>query len=194
MLIPTILMKTKSICNIYAVVLMFGSGTIMAGCTQSAPPQAEAPSPTPTAPASSPIPSPTPAAPTSTQPLQAQAPQSTSSPSTSLAPTSGDRGKIEFAAGSSSATVEGDLAGKEMAQYTFDAVENQTATITITSPNQAVLLTLVSPSGSPIQRYQSGLSSWSGTLPESGTYRVSAFATQASDYKLNVAISPKKSS
>lgn len=162
--------------------------TIAASCGQSRTPQADPASSPPTQSAPSPTQSPMPAS-TPTQPLQAQAPQPTQSP---LSAIPNDRGKIEFAAGSSSATIEGDLANKAMAQYTFDAVENQTATITITSPAQSVLLTLVSPSGSPIQRYQSGLSTWSGTLPESGTYRVSVVATQASSYKLNLAISQKK--
>jgi hypothetical protein len=90
--------------------------------------------------------------------------------------------------------VEGNLASKEMQQYTFDATADQTAIITITSPNQSVLLTVVTPSGSPIQRYQSGQASWSGTLPETGLYRISAVATeQASPYKVSITIAPKKS-
>lgn len=168
-------------------------GTIIVGCGQSVTPQAQTPTP-PTAsqPAPSPTQTPTPiATPAPTQTAEAQAPQ-TAQPLSPPASSSGDRGKIEFAAGSSSATVEGTLANKATAQYTFDAAADQTATIAISSPNQVALLTLVAPSGSPIQRYQSGLATWSGTLPETGTYRISVVATQATSYKLNLAIAQKK--
>ncbi len=178
----------KTICKVYPGILVLWLGTILGGCGQSTTPLAESPTPTPTVTPASPSPIPT--TPTTPAPTpEVQAPQAAQPLSP---PASDDRKKIEFAAGSSSATVDGTLANKAIDQYTFEATANQTATISIDSPNQAVLLTLVSPSGSPIQRYQSGLSSWSGSLPESGIYRVSAVATQASSYKLNITILPKK--
>lgn len=163
--------------------------SIVAACTQSVTPQAQT--------TSSPAVQPTTATPAPLQTPQAQPPQTIqplNSQTSTNAQTTGnrDRGKINFAAGSSSATVEGNLASKAVDQFTFDATANQTGTITIESPNQDVLLTLVAPSGSPIQRYQSGQSNWSGTLPESGTYRVNVVATkQAASYKMNVSIGQK---
>lgn len=168
---------------------IIGLIVLLTSCAPSTPPQAVAPSPTPTPTAPSPSPLPTPPiVPTPTQP--------TESPQTSqpLSPqTTNDRQTIEIDPGKTSTTVSGKLASKAIAQYRFDAAANQPATVTITSPNQTVLLTLVAPSGSPIQRYQSGLSSWSGTLPETGTYQINVVATdQASDYQLSLAIAPKK--
>lgn len=167
--------------------LILCSVALLTSCGQSTPPQAIAPTPTAITPSPSPLPPP----PTVTAPTQP-----TESPQTALPlspQATNDRKKIEFNSGSTSTTVSGKLASKETAQYSFDATANQTATVTITSPNQTVLLTLVAPSGSPIQRYQSGLSSWNGTLPETGTYQVNVVATdQASDYQLSIAIAPKK--
>ena len=177
-------MQTKSILERPFTILIVCLLTIATGCGQSTPPQSAAPAPTQSASSPSPVQTPT-------QTTQAQAPQD-SQVAQPLSPPS-DRKKITFEPGSSSTTIEGNLASKATEQYTFEATANQTGTITITSPNQTVLLTLVAPSGSPIQRYQSGQSNWTGTLPESGAYRVSVVATdQASSYKLNVSILQKK--
>lgn len=159
---------------------------LFTSCAPSTPPQSVAPT---TAPSPIATPSPLPSPPQVTATPQTSQPLS---PPADRKSTSADRTAIQFEPGKTSTTVEGKLASKAIVQYTFDATANQTATVTITSPNQTVLLTLVAPSGSPIQRYQSGQSSWSGTLPETGTYRVSVVATdQASDYQLSVAIAPK---
>lgn len=179
---------------LYRILTALSLGLIIVSCGSGQAPLAGTNSPSVTQATPTPTQTPTTLAtitPTPTQTAQAQTPQAVQPLSP---PSSGnhDRGKIEFASGTTSATVEGNLASKAVDQFTFDATENQTGTITIASPNQDVLLTLVAPSGSPIQRYQSGQSNWSGTLPESGTYRVSAVATnQASSYKLTVAIGQK---
>ncbi len=185
-------MKTNTVHRI----LVLWLGSIAVGCTQAVTPQSQTSSPPIAQTSPSPVETPTTTASATPTPVtqtpQAQSPQAVQSLD---APTTGnrDRGKINFAAGSSSATVEGNLASKAVDQFTFDATANQTGTITIDSQNQNVLLTLVAPSGSPIQRYQSGQSSWSGTLPESGTYRISAVATQQASYKLTLTIAQKKS-
>ena len=51
-------------------------------------------------------------------------------------------------------------------------------TITLTSPASNVLLTIYGlDDGSPLVRYVSGATSWSGTLPATQDYMVEAFAT-----------------
>jgi hypothetical protein len=137
--------------------------------------------------------------PSSSQPLTDTTPSASQTDATSApqiaqaTPSEGshDRGQIAFQTGSTSTSVQGNLASKAIDRFTFTASAGQPATIAIESPNQDVLLTLVDPQGSPIQRYQSGSASWSGKLPTNGTYVVDVIATgSASTYKLNVSIQP----
>ncbi|MBW4540500.1 MAG: hypothetical protein KME43_15340 [Myxacorys chilensis ATA2-1-KO14] len=173
---------------------------VLAGCAPSNPPVAVTPEATP-----SQLPPPPPqaaikAAPNNAAPDNAptvQAPTSASpgsSPTAQASPSTDgnrDRGQITFPAGSTSTSVDGNLASKAIDRYTFTASAGQNGTISVESPNQTVLLTLIDPQGSPIQRYQSGASSWSGKLNDNGTYIVDVVATgDASTYKLNVSIQP----
>jgi hypothetical protein len=113
-------------------------------------------------------------------------------PTNSPAESDAKVGTIKFQPGATTATVEGTVASKQIARYTFDASAGQPATIAIASPNQDVLLTLIDPQGNPIQRYQSGGSSWSGKLTRSGTYTIDAFAAgQTSTFSIKVEIQPK---
>jgi len=101
------------------------------------------------------------------------------------------RGPIQFQSGGTTALRRGYLQSQAIDRYTFTAYAGQPTTITIGSPYRGVLLTLVDPNGIPIVRYQSGASSWSGTLPTTGTYRLDAVATQGpSPYDLSLNIQP----
>ncbi|MBW4421755.1 MAG: hypothetical protein KME13_21470 [Myxacorys californica WJT36-NPBG1] len=175
------------------------SFAVLVGCAPSNPPTAVTPEATP-----SQLPPPPPqaavkAAPNNAAPNNAPAVQVPTSASPDSSPaqaspsTDGNRnrGQITFPAGSTSTSVDGNLASKAIDRYTFVASAGQNGTISVESPNQTVLLTLIDPQGSPIQRYQSGASSWSGKLNDNGTYIIDVVATgDASTYKLNVSIQP----
>jgi hypothetical protein len=107
-----------------------------------------------------------------------------------------DRGAIEFQSGATSALIRHYLpANGDIDRYTLEASAGQPANISISSPGEQVLLTIVDPNGNPISRYQSGLARWSGTLPADGTYIVEAVATGgASSYDLRVNIEPNANS
>lgn len=167
---------------------------LLIGCAPSNPPAAVTPEATP-----SQLPPPPPqasvkAVPNNAPAVRASASASPSSPVAQATPStdaSRDRGQITFSPGSTSTSIDGNLASKAIDRYTFVASAGQNGTISIDSPNQTVLLTLIDPQGSPIQRYQSGSSSWSGKLNDSGTYIIDVVATgDASTYKLNVSVQP----
>ncbi|NDJ18696.1 hypothetical protein [Myxacorys almedinensis] len=167
---------------------------LLVGC-QSTPPTVVSPAPSPSL-----LPPPPPQASIRTVPNTAPTATASvgaspeSSPVAQAAPTTGgdrDRGAITFAPGSTSASVEGSLPRRAIDRYTFIASTGQNGTISIESPDQTVLLTLIDPQGSPIQRYQSGSSSWSGKLSDSGTYIIDVVSTkEASTYTLNISIQP----
>jgi hypothetical protein len=61
----------------------------------------------------------------------------------------------------------------------------------VTSPTGGAYLTVVSPGGSPLARAQAGAQSFSGTLPESGDYRLSVShpsGTANTDFVLSVSV------
>jgi hypothetical protein len=89
------------------------------------------------------------------------------------------RGLIQIQSGKTSAQIESFLLLHNIDRYTFQASAGQNATLTIHSPDQDVLLTIVDPEGSPIVRYESGKSQWVGKLPMSGTYTIDAVNVKA---------------
>jgi hypothetical protein len=100
-----------------------------------------------------------------------------------------NRGVIQFPPGGTYAAINGYLAPQNTDRYTFVASAGQPANLTVNSPDGQVLLTLVDPNGYPLVRSQSGASSWSGTLPASGTYRVDVVnPSGASRYTLRTSI------
>ncbi len=100
-----------------------------------------------------------------------------------------DRGSIKFPAGGTDASIDGYLAAQNIDRYHFSAAAGQPTNLTIRSPQGQVLLTLIDPNGNPIVRYQSGASSWSGTLPADGIYQVDVTSqSSASSYSLRLSI------
>ncbi len=157
--------------------------------TESTPTPLPSPPPSVTVSPSAPVP----VAPASVPPAASPSPTSSADPEPPSAKTKDSSSKvIQFQPGSTVSSVEGKLVSKSLDRYTFEASAGQPGNISISSPNQDVLLTLIDPQGSPIQRYQSGGSTWSGKLPTSGTYIVDVFASgQDSSYALTVSIQPK---
>jgi hypothetical protein len=107
-----------------------------------------------------------------------------------------NRGAIEFQAGATSALIRRYLpATDDIDRYTLQASAGQPANISISSPGQKVLLTIIDPNGNPIVRYQGNISRWSGTLPADGTYIIEAVADGgASSYDLRINIEPTAAS
>lgn len=178
--------------NAFTTQLLTIATLLLVGCSQTPPPP---PSDIPTAsPPETNSPTPVPAVPNTVPPTQSS---EASSPTVSPALPSAtgaidDQKRIQFQAGATTATVEGTLTAKKVDRYTFEAKAGQSASVSISSPRQDVLLTIVDPQGSPIQRYQSGSSSWSDKLPTDGVYIVDVVATgETSNYTLTVSIQPQ---
>ncbi len=105
--------------------------------------------------------------------------------------------QIQFAPGATSAQVSGQMSATCVDTYKFHAQAGQYSQLGVSSPANNVYLTLVSPGGSPLARAQNGARSFSGSLPEDGTYtaQISTPAgTATTGYSLTVAISALPSS
>ena len=98
--------------------------------------------------------------------------------------------RIQFAPGAVSATVQGDLTAYESDDYVLRALDGQTMAVTISSPNNNVLLTIVGADGISLTNgLMSGASEWRGQLPETQDYIIRALGTdQPADYTLSVLI------
>lgn len=115
-------------------------------------------------------------------------PAPTATPTTAVPPT-GQPTRINFAPGATSTTVSGSTNANSTAEYVLRAATGQTMTVNIASPNNDVLLTVVSPTGVPLKRYVDGSSFWTGTLPETGDYNLKAVAVGgATSYTLEVSV------
>jgi hypothetical protein len=102
-----------------------------------------------------------------------------------------NHGPLHFRPGATSLSLSAFLPANQIDRYTFDAQAGQQASVVITSPNNEILLTLVTPQGVPLTRYQSGSFRWAGQLPEAGTYRLDVVAPdQGGHYTLNLDIQP----
>lgn len=100
-----------------------------------------------------------------------------------------NRGNIKFLLGQTYAKVDGYLAPQNIDRYRFRATAGQHCNLSVRSPNQQVLLTLIDPNGNPIVRYQSGAADWSGKLPANGTYQLDVVnQSRASSYNLRLSI------
>jgi hypothetical protein len=98
--------------------------------------------------------------------------------------------RIQFAPGAISASLPGNLQGRETNYYLARAFAGQTMTVRINSPNNDIFLTIYGmEDGSPLVRSVSGLSEWSGVLPATQDYMIEAVSTGASaGYTLVVTI------
>ena len=98
--------------------------------------------------------------------------------------------RIEFAAGATSATLAGQLAAHETDEYVLRANGGQTMSVTITAPNNDVLLEIYGiQDGQPLVRTVMGLSQWTGVLPATQDYDVKAVSVGGdTSYTLKVTI------
>ncbi len=85
---------------------------------------------------------------------------------------SGITQRIRFAAGATSATVNGQVAGSNVDTYLLNAFIGQHMQVTLTSPSGTAYLNVIAPDGSPLARAQAGAQSFSGDLPSSGDYQL----------------------
>lgn len=180
--------------NTFTAKLFAIATLLLASCSPTPNPPDTASSPTSPPATSSPTQTPIPATPNTVPTAQAsESPSPTASPTEPSATGAiDDQRRIQFQPGKTSATVEGKLETKKVDRYTFEAKAGQSASVSITSPRQDVLLTVIDPQGSPIQRYQSGLSRWNDKLSTDGVYMVDVVATgEATDYTLTVSIQPE---
>ncbi|MCB8948397.1 MAG: hypothetical protein H6653_10325 [Ardenticatenaceae bacterium] len=98
--------------------------------------------------------------------------------------------RITFAPGTTSATIEGDVAAYEADDYILAAQEGQTMRVSITSPGANVLLTIVGADGIPLTNgNMSGATTWQGELPATQDYTIRAIGTlEPNSYTLTVTI------
>lgn len=79
--------------------------------------------------------------------------------------------RITFAPGAVSASVDGKIVAHFATTYLLRALANQTMTVKVTSPSNAVALTIYGlDDGQPLLRAESGQTNWSGTLPATQDY------------------------
>ena len=104
--------------------------------------------------------------------------------------------RIQFAPGTTSATLTGRIVRKEAqgvefgTDYLIRAFASQTMTVAITSPNNDVLVTVVGADGSPLKRYEDGLATWTGQLYATQDYIITpASVGKSTDYALAVSVS-----
>jgi hypothetical protein len=98
--------------------------------------------------------------------------------------------RIEFAAGATSAVVQGTLAAEGIDEYLLRALGGQSMTVTVWSPDSSVVLEIYGISdGQPLLRSQMRQTSFQGTLPATQDYSIKAVATgAATSYTLQVII------
>jgi hypothetical protein len=98
--------------------------------------------------------------------------------------------RIQFAPGSISATIPGNLQGGQTNYYLARAFAGQTMRVQILSPHNDIFLTIYGmDDGSPLVRSVMGLWEWSGVLPATQDYMIEAVSTGPSaGYTLVVTI------
>lgn len=97
---------------------------------------------------------------------------------------------IVFKAGEISATVSGHIQDHATNRYLARANQGQIMTVTITSPDDEVLLTVYGlDDGVPLVRHVSGASEWTGKLPATQDYVIDAVSVGSeTDFSLKVTI------
>ena len=84
----------------------------------------------------------------------------------------GDLIRINFAAGSTTATQTGiALSGNRLVRYVLAANQGQVLTVKITAPANSVNMAIYAPDGSTLKAYDFN-PAWTGTLPANGDYRI----------------------
>jgi len=101
--------------------------------------------------------------------------------------------RIRFAPGATSARLEGSIRGQDSYNYVLYALQDQYMSITLTSPDNNVWLTLAGDDGIPLSRSAVGAPThWEGVLQASQDYHISAVVEQptseSTTYTLDVSI------
>jgi hypothetical protein len=103
-----------------------------------------------------------------------------------------NQGEIQFQSGATSAVENNYLPAQgDSDRYTFTASAGQSAQINLSSSNDRVLFTITGPNQESLVQYQNGVTDWSGTLPDNGTYTINVIADDApTQYNLSLNIQP----
>jgi len=98
--------------------------------------------------------------------------------------------RIEFDPGRTSAVIEGSIQAGHIDEYVLQAMAGQTMTVTITSPNNDVLLEIYGiDDGIPLVRSASDATSWTGELPATQDYDIKAVSVgEDTNYTLEVIV------
>jgi hypothetical protein len=99
--------------------------------------------------------------------------------------------RIQFAPGTTSATVAGHVVAYGADVYVLRALEGQTMSVDLVSPASDVVLEIWAEDGQPLLRHVVGQTSWSGVLYATQDYfiKVVSFGSEV-DYELTVTIPP----
>ncbi len=96
--------------------------------------------------------------------------------------------RIQFAAGTSSATVSKQIAGGERDPYVLRASEGQQMNVTVTSEELITGFMLTDPNGNTLTRPDVAATEWIGTLPATGDYLITVVGSGSDTYTLEVAV------
>ena len=100
---------------------------------------------------------------------------------------------IEFPAGKTSASVKGELKGRQQTEYAVEAREGQSITLQLASvPARTLQLKLYDPRGGEAPLHQSSSRRWSGGIAQNGSYTIAvireSLRTETSKYTLTVTV------
>jgi hypothetical protein len=98
--------------------------------------------------------------------------------------------RIQFQAGTTWATVGGELPAGGSQTYILRALGGQTMHVSVLSPGNSVGLSVWGADGSFLKWYGDGVPAWRGQLPATQDYYLEVITTDASSYSLTVEIPP----
>jgi hypothetical protein len=109
----------------------------------------------------------------------------------SIPPLEPEPTRIQFAAGATTATVTGHVAGGGSDLYVLRALAGQTMDVAVLSPASDLLLEIWGQDGTPLKHAAVDGLSWAGVLPATQDYFISVISGgSAADYTLTVTIPP----
>jgi hypothetical protein len=98
--------------------------------------------------------------------------------------------RIQFAPGSTWATVGGDLLSNSSRLYVLRALGGQTMYVDVASPGSSVGLSVWGADGEFLKWHGDGVPEWNGLLPATQDYYLEVVSTEPSDYSMTVEIPP----
>ena len=158
--------------------------------TVAAPTPQATSTPTRAAPPPTHTPTPTPEPPTATPTSRLPTPTPTRRPPT-LTPTAEPEPiRIQFAPGTTSATVTGRLGQHGSVLYVLRASAGQMMEVVVSAPGDGVGLSIWGEDGIPLKRYVDETPEWRGQLPATQDYFIHLISIQETSYALTVTIEP----